>query len=188
MAPCERNEQISDERKHVGYEHNVKAESRQTCTDMYAFGGNLIRDCYGLPRITRLHRGCSPRATPGATIRELLPKATPGATSRELPDYSRDRRFENAYSEKKASKTRTIGKCVVFSAFGFVVGVILSFSLDSVCVRSFFLAQVAFKLLFASVSGLRLSWREFLCRSPVRRTCFISIRFLAVQSGATRRS
>ena len=90
MAPCERNEQISDERKHVGYEHNVKAESRQTCTDMYALGGNLIRDGYGLPRITRLHHGCSPRATPGATIRELLPKATPGATSRELPDYSRE--------------------------------------------------------------------------------------------------
>ena len=36
MAPCERNEQISDERKHVGYEHNVKAELRQPCTDMYA--------------------------------------------------------------------------------------------------------------------------------------------------------
>ena len=32
------------------------------------------------PRITRLHRGCSPRATPGATDRELLPTGIAGAS------------------------------------------------------------------------------------------------------------
>ena len=33
----------------------------------------MATDVFRLPRITRLHHGCSPRATPGATDRELLP-------------------------------------------------------------------------------------------------------------------
>ena len=48
---------------------------------------NLFR----LPRITRLHRGCSPRATPGATDRELLPvrENELGPPSRHMPAHQR---------------------------------------------------------------------------------------------------
>jgi hypothetical protein len=44
-------------------------ESYSRCNRPGATPGRFCQ----LPRITRLHRGCSPRATPGATDRELLP-------------------------------------------------------------------------------------------------------------------